>query len=532
MTRTLFLGLDGATFTVLDEMMRDVPGIGVTMPFMKRFVEGGVRAKLRSTPNPLTPPAWVSIMTGRSPGNHGVFDFIRAEEKGGKIFFTLYDARDIRAETVWSIASRQERRVAALNFAITAPPQPVNGSIVPGFVPWRHLRRNVTPPELFDRLKDIPDFDPKALAWDFEKENQALEQLSPQEMEDWVQYHLPREEQWFRIAEHLLQEDAPDLLAVVFDGVDKIQHQAWRFLDPGLAHTHTTVWDKRMREICLSYFRKLDGYLERLVSLAGPEAQVFMASDHGFTATNEVVRINTFLHQKGYLTWKALDGSAESQRRDASNFANVDWDKTLAYCRTPSSNGITIRVAEQPGDPGIKPEEYEAFRTRLIEDLTTLRDENTAERIVREVLKREEHFAGTCMRDAPDLTLVLRDCGFVSIRNLEPVVMPRAEPAGTHHPDGVFMAYGAGIARGVMVERRNIVDVAPTLLYSLGLPVPEDFEGSVPESFFAHDHSTAHPVVRGKATQPVGMQQPQIEEISDDEKEKIIAQLQMLGYME
>ena len=47
------------------ELVRDLPGEGITMPFMKKVLEGGVQAKLRSTPNPLTPPAWCSIMSSR-----------------------------------------------------------------------------------------------------------------------------------------------------------------------------------------------------------------------------------------------------------------------------------------------------------------------------------------------------------------------------------------------------------------------------------------------------------------------------------
>ncbi|NES96819.1 MAG: nucleotide pyrophosphatase [Desertifilum sp. SIO1I2] len=532
MTRTLFIGLDGATFTVLDEMVRDQPGVGVTMPFLKHLMETGVRSPLRSTPNPLTPPAWVSIMTGRTPGNHGVFDFIRAEEQGEEVYFTLYDARDIQTETVWSMASRQNRTVVALNFPITAPPRPIAGSLVPGFVPWKHLRRNVTPPELFNRLKNIPQFDPKELAWDFEREKQALELMSEDETEEWVRYHLPREEQWFRIAQTLLQEDRPDLMAVMFDGVDKIQHQAWRFLDPKLLSENPSAWERRMGHLCLEYFRQLDGYIRALVALAGPDAQVFMASDHGFTQTTEVVRINTFLHEKGYLTWKASECSEAAKRREASNFADVDWEKTLAYCRTPSSNGITIRVAHQPGEPGIAPDEYDRFRDRLIQDLESLRDEATGERIIQQILKREECFPGTCMKDAPDLTLVLRDYGFVSIRNLQPVVVPREVPAGTHHPDGIFLANGPGIQRGLQVERRNIVDVAATWLYSLGLPIPEDLEGQVPESFFTPEYVQAHPIRRGAPSQTTRDRPDSTPEISDRDKELILAQLQMLGYME
>jgi predicted AlkP superfamily phosphohydrolase/phosphomutase len=192
-TRTLFIGMDGATFTVLDDLTANA-GEGPVMPFMANMFKNGARAKLRSTPNPLTPPAWVSLMTGRSPGNHGVFDFIRAEERGDDVFFTLYDSRDCKVETIWSIASRHGKRVAALNFPFTAPPpKELNGFMVPGFVPWRHLRRNSTPADLYDRLKGIPEFNAQELAWDFEQEKQALNDLSDEDRENWVRYRQDTE---------------------------------------------------------------------------------------------------------------------------------------------------------------------------------------------------------------------------------------------------------------------------------------------------------------------------------------------------
>ncbi len=532
MTKTLFIGLDGATFTVLDEMTRDLPGVGITMPFLKSFMENGCRAKLRSTPNPLTPPAWVSIMTGRMPGSHGVYDFIRAEEKDGDVYFTLSDSRDILTETIWSMASRQDRTVVALNFPITAPPRPIAGSLVPGFVPWKHLRRNTTPPELYDRLKAIPDFDPKELAWDFDREKQSLEIMTQEDMENWVRYHIPRDEQWFRIAETLLREDNPDLMAILFDGVDKLQHQVWKFVDPALVPTNPNDWEKRIRELCLEYFRKLDTYIEKLVELVGSNAQVFMASDHGFTATTEVVRINAFLHEKGYLAWKKNDDSEAMKRREATAFANLDWENTLAYCRTPSSNGITIRIAQNPGDSGINPENYEAFREKLIDDLENFKDPNTGERIIQEIYKREDVYSGVAMPEAPDLTLVLRDYGFVSIRNILPPVELREIPAGTHHPDGVFLAGGYGIKSAYKGDLHKIVDVTATLIHSLGLAVPKDQEGCVAEGFFTEDYLLAKPVILGELASVEKQKDDGSEDISEEEKEQIMAQLQMLGYME
>ena len=529
---TLFIGMDGATFTILDHLTDTSDGKQPVMPFLSGIYQRGVRSKLLSTPNPLTPPAWMSLMTGKSPGNHGVFDFIRAEEMGDDVFFTLYDSRDCLAETIWSIASRRGKRFAALNFPFTAPPQKeLKGFMVPGFIPWRHLRRNTIPGDLYDRLKVLPEFDPKELAWDFEKEKLAIGQLSDAERERWVRYHLPRERQWFRIAHYLLVEENPDLMAVMFDGTDKLQHQAWLFLDPDLQTGPLGEYHRRMRGLSLDYFRQLDGFIEKLVDAAGPGARVFMASDHGFTKTDEVLRINVYLEKMGYLKWKRMPDTAETIRREQSMFANLDWENTIAYCRTPSSNGITIRIARTSGETGIKPEDYETFREKLIRDLEALRDPLTQERIIARIFKREEVFPGPAMQNAPDLLLVLRDYGFVSIKNIKPEVEKRKEVAGTHHPEGIFFAFGPGIKSGIRLDKLNITDVAPTLLYSLGLAVPPDFEGQVPEAIFTRQHLAERPVtISGDAT--IAAKSDEGENISEDEKNQIMEQLKMLGYME
>lgn len=530
--QTLFIGLDGATFKILDDLVSSASNKQPVMPFLSRIYADGVRCKLLSTPNPLTPPAWVSMMTGKNPGKHGVFDFIRAEECDDGVFFTLYDARDNKAETIWSIASRHEKRVAVLNFPFTAPPPSnLNGFMLPGFIPWRHLRRNTVPGDFYDRLKTLPGFNPKELAWDFNNEKQAVDVLSDEDRENWVRYHLPREKQWFRIAEHLLSEEPLDLLAVLFDGVDKLQHQAWLFLDPGLQTGNASKYHQGMRELCMDYFKQLDGFLEKLITAAGPHVQVFLASDHGFTATHEIVRINAFLHKKGYLQWKKMPNTDEAVRREESMFANLDWENTTAYCRTPSSNGITIRVADNAGHAGIAPKDYEAFRERLISDLNDLQDPETQEQIITRIYKREEVFSGPAMEDAPDLLLVLRDFGFVSIKDKDPVTEKRQEIAGTHHPEGVFFAYGPGIRRGECINRQNIADVGAVLLYSLGLAVPADFDGHVPDLIFTAQHLSQNPVVIGAATsaQASGAES---DNMSEEEKDKTVAQLKMLGYME
>jgi predicted AlkP superfamily phosphohydrolase/phosphomutase len=533
---TLLIGLDGATFTVLDSLTDVNSPDGVVMPCLKRLMERGFRAKLRSTAHPLTPPAWVSLMTGRTPGHHGVYDFVRFEDRGDEVFFTLYDARDIKEETIWSMASRQERSIASLNFPMMAPPLPVNGNLIPGFVSWKHLRRNMTPDSLYDRVRQIAGFNPKDLAWDFERESKIGEEMTPDELESWIRHHLPREQQWFRIAETLIQEDQPDLFAIMFDGTDKIQHQAWHVLDPALAPEKPDERHVSLRGLVLSYFRQLDQYIERLVSMAGPTAQVFFASDHGFTGSTEVVRINRFLGDLGYLAWKAAGQTEAERRRENSNFAYVDWAKTTAFCPTPSSNGICIRLADKAGPPGVRSSDYVAFRAKLIEDLRGLRCPETNEPIIRDVLLREEVFPGAATGDAPDITLVLRDYGFVSVRNRAPIVQPRPTVLGTHHPDGIFIASGPGI-QNTRIDLMSIIDVAPILLHSLGLPVPVNLEGTIPDDLLSGDYLMRNPIREGPPTagaRAVGeaLKESSDNEMSEQDREKILDQLRLLGYLE
>ncbi len=533
MTQTVLIGLDGATFTVLDGFMKDQPGEGVVMPFLARMIETGYSGTLASTAHPLTPPAWTTVCTGRTPGAHGIYDFVRFEDLGDDVFFTLYDARDIRVETIWQIASHAGKTIASLNFPMMSPPPEVRGALVPGFVSWKHLRRNMYPQALFDRIKAIPGFDAKELSWDFEREGQIGDVMEDSELYRWVENHLPRDRQWFNIARTLLEEDDPDLFAVMLDGTDKIQHQAWHVLDPELWDPAKGEDARAVRALVLQYFRELDGYIEALVTAAGPEAHVIIVSDHGFTGAAKVVRINEHLGRLGYLEWRASDGSEQSRRRDMANFANLDWTRSRAFCPTPSSNGIVIRRKSEKFPGGVTEAEYESFREKLIEDLMKLTDPDTGAPVIKEILKREEAFPGAAMEESPDLTLILCDHGFVSVRNRAPTVVTRPVPLGTHHPDGIFVMTGPGVENR-SGQHLSIVDTTAIMAHALGLEIPADFEGRVPATLYDPDWRAENPVRIGaaRAEAGAGAVSTSKEDASAEQKEEMLAQLRLLGYIE
>jgi len=531
-SRCLLIGLDGGTFSILDPMIED----GV-MPFLKQLIASGTRAELRSVIPPLTPPGWTSIMTGRSPGNHGVVDFFTLESPDTR-HVRLTNSSHVRCETIWSMVSRHGLRATVLNFPVMAPPRPLSGCVVPGWVQWRYLRRYCYPNTLYDRLKGLPGFGAQELAMNLELEHKALGGCAREEQEEWARFHLRRERQWFEILTYLMRTEPSHLTAIVFDGTDKLQHLFWRFLDPTCQPSHWLPWEQRIRDLCLDYFRQIDGLLAEIVALAGDDTNVFIVSDHGFGPSHEVFYINTWLHQNGYLKWAGNGSRAQSNSGSpdlgleevGSMDKLIDWSGTTAYARTPSSFGIHICVAGQRGQDGIPSAEYPIFRQKLVDTLRQVRDPKTGEPVVTHVWTREEAFPGKLSYLAPDLTLGLRNGGAPSILNSDLFLSTRAEPIGSHRLEGIFLAHGPAVAKGALLPQTSVLDITPTLLHALGLPVPEDLEGQVLRGAFESSFIHTHPVVPGKPTQtPEVFPMPPADR---EGEEGVITRLKALGYLD
>jgi predicted AlkP superfamily phosphohydrolase/phosphomutase len=475
-------------------------------------------------------------VTGRGPGQHGVFDFVRVEQHGEHPNFRLATSSDIQCPTLWSRLGEAGRRVIALNFPVMYPPRPVNGFLIPGFVPRRHLKGAMFPADLYSRLKGVPGIEVAELAVDFEDERRSVQVLAPERHEEWIRFHIRRERQWYGVMRHLMETETWDLAAVLFDGVDKLQHACWRFIEErAFAARPATAWERTVRELCLDYFRQLDDLIAGLIEAAGSDTRVFFASDHGFTGSDEIFYVNSWLAQQGDLAWRAdapfaEEGYINTEGMKAAAYL-FDWNGTRAFSLTPGSNGIYLRL--NGGPASADPAARAALARRIADGLLQVVNPATGAPVVQRVLPREEAFPGPASHLAADLTLVLRDFGFVSVVRSHDIVRPRKELAGTHHPHGIFLAAGPGVRRGAAVERLTLLDMAPALLHSLGLPVPAELEGRVPEAIYEPDHLAGQPVrVADVAGAPAAPEGGDPSGMDAEGEAAIMERLRSLGYVE
>lgn len=529
--RVLIFGLDGATFTVIDDLVQR----GV-MPYFGEALRRGARGHLMSIVPALTPPAWTTLVTGRSPGQHGIFNFLQYDAPDSN-FIRMVTTRQVCAETIWQIVNRYGMRAGSLNFVVHNPGYKVDGYVIPGWIGWRWVKVQSHPADVIKRLQtQLPNLDLKELAMDFNEEEKAIAGTFHEDYLPWIDLHIRRERQWFDILKHQFVHDPTELTGVVFDGVDKLQHLCWPFLDPRIAPQDPSDSFLRVRARCWDYFRQVDGFLQQMIELAGPDAHTLVVSDHGFTGSTEILYVNRFFEKMGWLTWNDNCPIIDDESHELGAIRPFTMDAfnrehTRAYAPFASNNGIVIPIKGVRGPHGIEPEKYEGFRRQVADALLTRCLDDQGQPIIERVWTRDECFAGPKRDLACDLTVTLRDCGNFSVLRSHAMLKQRDTVLGCHHPAGVFMALGPGIQPGVRMEPITLLDIAPTALYALGLPVPEDLEGRVAQQAFKSEYLAQRPIALGPPTVPPGGAAP-VPAKEEEPDEQVMMRLKALGYIE
>ena len=102
---------------------------------------------------------------------------------------------------------------------------------------------------------------------------------------------------------------------------------------------------------------------------------------------------------------------------------------------------------------------------------------------------------------------------------------------GSHRPTGILMLQGPDIRRGLKLGPNRIYDVAPTLLYMLGEPVPADLDGRILTEAIMAERIASQPSQRSEPGHTSDRQMPADDIYSDADAEAVSERLRSLGYL-
>ena len=452
--RVVVIGLDSVPPDLLFD--RFLP----EMPNLKALMQRGVWGTLRTTDPPITIPAWAVMFSGVDPGTLGLYGF--RHRRPGTYFDEYTPSPKLLAEpALWSILSRDGYRVCVIGMPPGYPPPTVNGVYVSDILTPDHATDTATPPAMVEELRKVAPgytFDITFRAEDRERISKELFTMTQAR---------------FALARHLLQKEPWDLFAIHEIGPDRLHHAFWKYFD---SRHPRHVPGSPFADLARRYYRLMDEEIGKLVALVGPETSVLIASDHGSQGMSGCFCINEWLIQKGYLVLQTPP-KAPGLRLEQ---AQVDWRRTTAWGAGGYYARINFNVAGREPNGIVAPDDVPQLIERLTRELGAVTKPDGRPLGVKvhdpKVLYRNVR------GDPPDLMLYFGDVDWRSAGTLGHGRLFLEEndtgpDDAVHSFEGIYLFLGGSKPGGRHGLERAIIDVAPTLMRTLGLDVPATMQG-------------------------------------------------------
>jgi len=554
--RVLVLGLDGATWTLLDPLLAQNK-----LPTLGKFIQNGTRSLLRSCIQPSSEQAWSAFATGKQNGKFGLYGFYQRSKNSYALEYI--NASHRRAATLWRILSARGKKCVVVNVPLTWPVEKINGALVSGLMtPGLHSEFTY-PPELKNELlRELGEY---IIDVDIERGETGGESL------DELAARVKRmSELQTRAFEYLLDQNADwDFGMLVHRAPDILCHKFWRYQDP----THplynerdAAQWGGVIND-CFAYLDQCNARL--LEKYADENTTVIILSDHGFGPLTHAVYLNQYFAQKGILAYKEQTGNPLSSALRAgvkrlnnpllaaaknkafeifprlkSNlhysmaYGNLDWTRTKAYAVGTMGN-VYLNVRGREPEGCVEPDAYEATRDAVIAALRELIDPETQKPIFDFVYRREEIYNGDALEDAPDVIGLIDGPYHVAavdwrgangaqksvVEKVGNQLLFVSDTSGQHRMDGILAMNGNGIAPNhPSAQAPNLIDLAPTILQLFDEAIPDDMDGRVLSEFLSRSQLAEY-------TPALHFENKMDGEYSDAEQKEIEERLAGLGYL-
>jgi predicted AlkP superfamily phosphohydrolase/phosphomutase len=422
------------------------------MPTLTKLRADAAWGSLRSVVPPITMPAWACMMSGRTPGDLGVYGFRnrRAYDYSSLAFAT---SRDIKAPRLWDLLSAAGRRSVVVGVPGTYPPTPLNGCMVSCFLAPSTDAEYTYPPQLRDSLQDLTG------GYRLDVENFRAPDLGRigQNIFDMT-------EQRFTVARHLMKQEDWDFLSFVDMGPDRLHHGFWKYCDPDHPrHVPGNEHEHMFRD----YYRALDRHLAGLLGDVPSDAAVMVVSDHGAQPMLGGFCINEWLREQGLLTLRTEpDGPTPVLRAD------VDWTRTVAWAEGGYYGRLYLNVIGREPDGVVPPRRYDDTLGEIAAALTAAPGPD-GEPLGTRVMRPDEVYPDVT-GFPPDLIVYAGNLRYRSLatlglgRGLFTTDNDTGPDHANHAESGIVLLHGMGLDAGRR-DDLSIYDISPTLHEYFGL---------------------------------------------------------------
>jgi predicted AlkP superfamily phosphohydrolase/phosphomutase len=439
--RVAVIGLDCVTPQLLFRDMAD------EIPNITALLNRGMRGDLESITPPITVPAWACSMTGKTPGQLGIYGFRNRKD-------TTYEGLSIatsdavKEPAVWDALGAAGKKSLLIGVPPGYPPKPVEGWRISCFLTPPSAKSYTHPAELAAEVEeelgdepyifDIPNFREKG-------EEHVLQQV------------FAMTERRFKVARRL------------------VGNKPWHRFDP--QHRRYEPGNK-FETAFQDYYRFLDGQVGSLLEALPDDCITILMSDHGARRMAGGVCFNDWLEREGYL---ALSEPVTEMTPIAK--APIDWPKTVAWGDGGYYGRLFLNVKGREPQGVVEPADYERIRDELLERLEKMTGPD-GEILGTKVIKPQEVYPEV-RGVAPDLIVYFGDLEWRSVGTLGAGAVSGVftyendtGPDGANHDrTGVFAMVGAPGQPSGITEGLRLVDVGPTILSLFGLDAPEGAQG-------------------------------------------------------
>lgn len=433
------------------------------LPVMSSLAEQGLWGDLDSCIPAITVPAWTSMLSGRDPGELGIYGFRnRADYSYDKMFIAT--GNYVREKRVWDYLSEAGKESIVIGVPQTFPVKPLKGNLVSGFLTPGSDSEFTYPAELKSEVLSVaPEYDVDVRQFRTDDKDWLLRQI-------WEMT-----EKRFAVVDHLLATKPWDFFMLMEIGVDRIHHGFWSYHAPD---HHRYEAGNPYEGAIHDYYVAIDQKLGEWMEMLPDDTAILIVSDHGAKTMQGGICVNEWLRKQGYLVLTEEPPGGELTRFEE---LKVDWSRTKVWGSGGYYGRIFMNVEGREPQGAIPRAEYSPFRDELAEELAAIPD-HEGNPLGTRVFKAEEIYREV-KNVAPDLMVYFGDLDWRSVGSLgHGSVYTFENDMGpddcNHAQNGMAILYDPRQpGRGKRLHGAHLMDVAGTVLDLLELEIPPEIQG-------------------------------------------------------